>query len=135
MDDQKLNILIVDDDNDDVELIQESISKVADDTKFLTAENGLESLALLKKLKDEELPQLIILDHNMPRLNGSEVLLLLCKEDRYLKIPKVIFTTSPNPALIAECMANGATDFFVKPSRIEEYKQFAKHVVRLCKAS
>jgi CheY-like chemotaxis protein len=128
-----LNILIVDDDNDDVELIRESISDVEKDVSFLTAENGLNSLELLNSLPENQLPDLIILDHNMPKLTGSEVLLLLCNNDRYLKIPKIIFTTSSSAALIKECSANGATDYYIKPSVVDEYRQFARQVINFCR--
>ena len=126
-------ILIVDDDTDDTELIRESISKVEPDTVFQLAENGLIALETLNSLPENELPDLIILDHNMPKLKGSEVLLLLCNNARYKSIPKIILTTSSNASLIAECIANGATDYFVKPVLVEEYRQFAKQVIKFSK--
>ena len=133
MEERNLRILIVDDDTDDSELIRESVSMVEPDVNFLMAENGIVTLDVLNKLPDDELPDLIILDHNMPKLNGSEVLLLLCKNDRYLKIPKVILTTSSSATLIKECIANGATDYFVKPVLVEEYRQFAKQAIKYCR--
>ena len=66
-------MLYVDDDPDDRELLREVLQKIAPDLKVILANNGLHALELLKETKDtKSLPCLIVLDINMPYLNGRQ---------------------------------------------------------------
>ena len=65
-------ILLVDDDEDDRQIFTEIVCDVDPDAGVEYAENGLEMIAMLNKLTDENLPGMIILDQNMPRMTGKE---------------------------------------------------------------
>src|ERR1700761_5241318 len=96
---KKLNsILLVDDDDEDNEYHQIIINRMKAADKIYVAENGEEAIAFLKK-ENQELPELIFLDINMPRMNGWEFL----AEYKKLSLSKkqiiiLMLTTSVNPA-------------------------------------
>ena len=88
-------------------------------------------LAFLEKAKDDELPSLIVLDYNMPNMNGAEVLEQLSKDPRYKKIPKIIWSTSNNSSYIKECMEKGATTYFVKPATHKNLEEQAGEILKM----
>jgi CheY-like chemotaxis protein len=91
-------VLYADDDPDDLQLVREAFSKYASNVEVLTVNDGLEALSYLKSLPENDpTPCLVILDVNMPRLNGRETLKLLRKIDRFEDIPVILFTTSSLP--------------------------------------
>src|SRR4051812_39821099 len=113
-------ILAVDDDMEDLELIEDAISGLKPMATFKKLFNGKEVLPYLDQLPDNELPCLIILDYNMPEMNGAQVIFQLCKFPRYATIPKIILSTSNAASHIHECMTNGATRYFVKPNNMKD---------------
>ena len=91
-------VLYADDDPDDLQLVKEAFSKYASHVEVMTVNDGLEVLSFLKGLSHEDpSPCLVILDVNMPRLNGRETLKQLRKMDRYEEVPVILFTTSSLP--------------------------------------
>ena len=126
-----LNILIADDDEEDLELIEEAILGLEPKTELHKVMNGKAAVEYLGSLADHQLPSLIILDYNMPELNGSEVLLMLCGERRYENVPKVILSTSNAPLYMHECLSNGASAYFVKPNTKKELDTLAEEMLGL----
>jgi CheY-like chemotaxis protein len=125
-------ILIADDDQEDLELLSEVILQLEADTKLHTVNNGSFVMDFLEQAKDEELPSLIVLDYNMPNMNGAEVLEQLCNDSRYQNIPKIIWSTSNNSNYIKECLEKGATSYFVKPATHKNLQEQAAQMLRLC---
>lgn len=126
-------LLLVDDDPDDIMLLQEAIHFINKDFTFVEADNGLKALDYLKKEKEHDrLPCLIILDINMPVLDGREVLAVL-KNDLALKnIPVVVFSTSSNAADLAYCK-NFGVDLISKPFDMQELSKRAEELLTYCK--
>ena len=87
-------ILYVDDDTDDQYLVLETLSLLAPTAKVILAGNGVETLTYLNSLEDGALPCLIIMDINMPLLNGKETVMRIRQQSRFDTIPIVLFTTS-----------------------------------------
>lgn len=129
---QQKFILLADDDQEDLELLTEVILEIEKDTRLHTVNNGSMVLDFLQKAKDDELPSLIVLDYNMPNMNGAEVLEHLCKDERYQKIPKIIWSTSNNSSYIKECMEKGATTYFVKPATHKNLQEQAAQMLKMC---
>jgi CheY-like chemotaxis protein len=125
-------ILIADDDQEDLELLSEVILQVQADIRLHMVNNGSMVMDFLEKASDNDLPSLIVLDYNMPNMNGAEVLEQLCNNPRYQKIPKIIWSTSNNSSYIKECMEKGATSYFVKPATHKNLKEQAEQMVRMC---
>jgi CheY-like chemotaxis protein len=94
MDTKRKKILIVDDDTDDLQLITESLMQHDPTLGIIEAKNGKEALSFLNSA--QYLPSLIILDINMPVMDGKETLLAVRSLDKFKSIPIVMFTTSSN---------------------------------------
>lgn len=114
-------ILVVDDDLEDHMILQSFFNEVGLDDKVGYRENGQQALQFLDQLaEDTALPRLIILDLNMPILNGTQTLLHLKKNVRFKNIPVIIFSTSENETEKRKCLSLGAVDYMVKPLTLEE---------------
>lgn len=115
-----LTIMLIEDDQIEVMKFNRILSKLESKHKIIEANNGEEALELL--LKKELLPSIILLDLNMPKINGIEFLKIL-KNDEVLKyIPTIILTTSNNNKDILECYKIGIAGYMVKPLKYEDYK-------------
>lgn len=91
-------VFYADDDPDDLQLVKEAFEKYAKDVEVITAQDGEEALSILNRLTPlDPLPCLIILDVNMPRLNGKETLKMIRSKEIFKDIPIVLFTTSSLP--------------------------------------
>src|SRR4051794_11085904 len=91
-------VLYAEDDNDDIEFVKEAFSQHSTDVELIAFPDGLEVLSYLRNLpSDHPAPCLIILDINMPRLDGKETLIKLRNLHRYRDIPAILFTTSSQP--------------------------------------
>lgn len=114
-----LNILLIEDDAIEVMKFNRVLSTLGLNHKIIEANNGEEALEILK-VKDT-VPDIIILDLNMPRINGIEFLTIL-KNDSYLRyIPAIILTTSNNHKDVLECYKIGIAGYVLKPLKYEDY--------------
>lgn len=121
-------ILCVDDDEDDLFFIKEAIGMQSFPFNIRQAKNGAEALAELERgrLRDE-LPCLIIMDMNMPRMDGKQALLRIRQQPELMRIPVVIFTTSSNIQDRNYFEAQGIR-FITKPF---DYRNFTHQIVDL----
>lgn len=120
-------ILIADDDIDDQYLIKSAFQEVRLEEKLQFAINGKEVINYLENISDDaELPGLIVLDVNMPLMDGIETLKILKSSLRYRHIPVVMFSTSKNPADEKRSRDLGAVEFVSKPATYTEVKLAAK---------
>ncbi len=119
-------ILYVDDDADDREFLSETITDANPSVKVVVAQNGLEAINYLESRTENKnnLPSLVILDLNMPVLNGRETLLILKSESNTREIPVVVFTSSRSPADEAFCKRFGV-DMFTKPHSHKELQNIS----------
>lgn len=91
-------VLYADDDPDDLELVQEAFAKYSQNVEVLTFSDGSGVISYLERLSDfDPVPCLIILDINMPYLNGKEILVRLRQKENFAHVPVVLFTTSSQP--------------------------------------
>ncbi|HEY2648326.1 MAG TPA: response regulator, partial [Puia sp.] len=87
-------VLCVDDDPDDRELIRNAIFKVDPSYTVAYATNGKEALQYLKRAGESDLPCLVILDINMPVMDGKQTLEEIKRNDKWNELPIVVFSTS-----------------------------------------
>lgn len=107
--------------------------KLTDRHKVHIAGNGQEALEFLSGISDEkELPCLIVLDLNMPVLDGLQTLEALKNKPRFENIPKVVFTTSDSTVDKMRCLSQGATDFMVKPSNMTDIQKSIRSMLNYC---
>lgn len=116
---RSLNILLIEDDAIEVMKFNRVLSTMDLKHKIIEANNGEEALTILKV--KEIIPDIIILDLNMPKINGIEFLEIL-KADTHLKyIPSIILTTSNNRKDVLECYKIGIAGYLLKPLKYEDY--------------
>lgn len=116
---KSLNILLIEDDLIEVMKFNRVLKTLGLNHKIIEANNGEEALSILK-IK-EIIPDIIILDLNMPKINGIEFLRIL-KGDDYLKfMPAIILTTSNNHKDVLECYKMGIAGYILKPLKYEDY--------------
>lgn len=114
-----LKILLIEDDTIEVMKFNRVLSNLSLQHEILEANNGEEALELLHDTSKR--PDIIVLDLNMPKLNGLEFLSIL-KKDAVLKyIPAIILTTSNNHKDLLECYKIGIAGYILKPLKYEDY--------------
>jgi CheY-like chemotaxis protein len=116
-------ILIAEDDADDRFLLQAAFEENGFKDKLYFVENGVEALDYLQQLCDTgdelTLPRFILLDLNMPKKDGREVLKELKQHPELKKIPVVIFSTTNNEQEMRRCYELGANSYITKPNSFE----------------
>lgn len=120
-------IFLADDDRDDWFIIEDAMAQIeaGDVIEFFI--NGEQLIKGLENAySSNELPRLIVLDLNMPRLSGTETLALIKEDTRFATIPVVIYSTSVNALEKKKCMELGAQDYIIKPTTGTESKEIAK---------
>jgi len=113
--------MIIDDDSDDSELFCETVHDIHPDIQCISMISCPDALNFLKK--SMQLPDLIFLDLNMPRMNGKQCLEELKKNDRLREIPVIIYTTSKIQDDVLETKRLGAFDFITKPFRTTDIRK------------
>jgi CheY-like chemotaxis protein len=116
-------ILLVDDDIDDRLIFADLLSATDPNAQLTFAENGLEMVDLLEKAASPDLPDIIILDQNMPKMTGKESLIFLKENQRYCRIPTFIYSTHPVLDFYRECLGLGAEDVLAKPDTLQAYRK------------
>ncbi|TXG35315.1 response regulator [Seonamhaeicola maritimus] len=114
-----LKILLIEDDMIEVMKLNRAISSLQLHHKIVEANNGEEALEVLKNKDD--LPDIILLDLNMPKINGLEFLKILKDDDNLRYLPTIILTTSNNKRDLLECFKIGIAGYVLKPLKYEDY--------------
>ena len=141
MDNDKVDLLIVEDNPDDVILMQESLLEAGVNVNLSAVEDGVEAMAFLRRegrYADAPCPDLILLDLNMPRKSGHEVLAEVKADERLKLIPVVILTTSQAQEDVLKAYNMHANCFVTKPVDLDAFihvihsiDNFWLHVARL----
>lgn len=125
-------VVYADDDADDIELVEEAFRHYTNNVELVTFPNGSEVLSYLKAMSsDDVLPCLIILDINMPVIDGKEVLVRLRQMEAFNAVPVVLFTTSSMPVdrTFAERYQAG---FVTKPLGFQQMKIITQQFIDHC---
>ncbi len=126
---QKVEVLLVEDNSSDAEMTIRALktNKLAD--KLLHVKDGAEALDFLFSEGAYEgnhlgvLPNVILLDLKMPKVNGKECLRRIKVDERTRKIPVVILTSSKEDPDIKECYDLGANGYVVKPVEFDAFQK------------
>jgi CheY-like chemotaxis protein len=127
-----MEILLVEDNEDDILLEQEALADIKLVNVMSVVRDGEEAMAYLRRqgqYRHAKLPGLILLDINMPKKNGFEVLKEIKADPELRHIPVVMLTTSDNERDIVKSYAKGACSFITKPMDFAKFgeiiRQFA----------
>ncbi len=124
-------ILLVEDDPADVELTQYTIAKSKIHIDMHTAGDGVEALAFLRQegnYAGVPRPDLILLDLNMPRMDGRTFLAEMRADDNLKAIPVVVLTTSSSDEDILKSYKLGANCYVTKPVGLDEFTKVVKTI-------
>ncbi|MDZ8260143.1 response regulator [Nostoc sp. ChiQUE01b] len=130
-------LLVVEDSNEDFRMLQRLMRRMSVQNPIHRCTNGDEVLEFLDQqgndayAKDEDLPNskvalrpsVILLDLNLPGIDGRDILDRLKQDKSFKGIPIVVFTTSSNPKDIELCYQKGANGYLVKPMDVQELKK------------
>jgi CheY-like chemotaxis protein len=129
---RKNTILWADDDSDDLQMMREILSKLHKDYQLVEARNGKEALDYLRKAKQKaDLPCLIILDINMPVLDGKETLSIIKQSPELCAVPVVVFTTSDSELDKMFCQKY-QTEMITKPPSYTNLEAAVSRLLKFC---
>lgn len=120
-----MKVLFIEDDMIETMKLHRAISNFQSKHQIVEAKNGEEGIAILK---EGDLPDIILLDLNMPRMSGIEFLNILKNDERWRYIPTIILTTSENRADLLTCFETGIAGYVIKPLKYEDYEVKIKKV-------
>ena len=130
---RSLQILVVDDDDADALMISEALENAANATIVDRVADGREALDYLRREGDYAQalrPDLILLDLNMPRMDGRETLAAIKSDDRLKAIPVVILTTSGAEPDIVASYQHRANAYVTKPFSLDEFETTVRQIDR-----
>lgn len=128
---QPLNVLLVEDSPGDVRLTQEAFRKVNSAIRLHVATDGVEAMSFLQRQGTNAAsprPHLVLLDLNMPRMDGREVLAHIKSDDGLKSIPIVILTTSDTLEDIQKTYQLRANCYLCKPVELDDFEDLVKHI-------
>jgi CheY-like chemotaxis protein len=128
-------ILLGEDDIDDEELLKEVFLKIDPSFSLEFVNNGRDVITRLQEMEKHGMPCLIVLDYNMPTLNGAEILQELKGLKRFDKVPKIIWSTSDSNTYRTICLQLGACDYVLKPSNMQGLTEVARYMLSFCSVS
>jgi two-component system, chemotaxis family, response regulator Rcp1 len=117
-------ILVAEDNPADVYLLREAFNVVANDIELLVVSDGEEALDYVQgqgRFGNAIVPDLIVLDLNLPKSDGGDVLRCIRKTSAYSSVPVVVLTSSDSPRDRKTAESLGANCFITKPSDLDEF--------------
>ncbi|MBS1564501.1 MAG: response regulator [Bacteroidetes bacterium] len=121
------HICMADDDPDDYYLFETALKEVEPDVKLSWFDSCDKLLACLHT--GEDLPDIIVLDMNMPGNTGHQCLLTIKREARLLHIPVFIYSTCGTQSTIKKAKECGASNYYVKPPSIQQIKEIIINIM------
>jgi len=119
-------IVVAEDNEPDVFLIRESLDQSAIDYQLQAIDDGDEVLRFVDRLEADEsapLPDVILLDLNLPKRSGNEILVYLRKGRRCATVPVIVMSSSDSAEDQALAHASGANAYFRKPAYLEQFME------------
>jgi len=122
-----IDILLVEDNEGDIVLTSEALSSGKVANKIRVARDGEEALRLLGEgVLNNTLPDLILLDINLPKIDGKELLRIIKSDDNLRRIPVVMLTTSSHEKDIIEAYNENANCYITKPVDYDKFIALVK---------
>lgn len=128
-----LTVFLLEDNEGDVLLTQEALKQNAIPYQLLTCCNGEEAVVKLSQLGKQQIPFIILLDINVPRKNGLDVLQYIRQNPVLKFVPAFMLTTSSDPADIERAYHEGATGYLNKPVEWDSFTQMIQQLLTFWK--
>jgi len=130
--DRPLQVLVVEDNDNDVELLRIALAEHGAETVLHHVRNGEECMAFLRHGSGHAgspVPDLVLLDLNMPRMDGREVLAAMSEDPQLCNLPVVVLSTSSAAQDITESYEHRCRSYMVKPSNYEDFAALCGAVI------
>jgi CheY-like chemotaxis protein len=124
---RRYDVLLVDDDLADAFLIEDSLLELGAARRVTHVADGVEALNHLRD-RSAPRPDLIVLDLNMPRMNGRELLAVLKHDESLRTIPVVVLTTSDAPDDVAGAYDEHANAYVTKPIALDDFARVVQRI-------
>jgi chemotaxis family two-component system response regulator Rcp1 len=131
MSSRPIEILLVEDNPGDIRLTLEAFKEGKTRNHFMVMNDGVEALAYLRREGRHAKavrPELILLDLNLPKKDGREVLAEIKADDRLLKIPVIVLTTSAAEDDVAKAYSRHANCYITKPADLDEFLRVVQSI-------
>ena len=127
---QQIHILLVDDNEGDILLTREALEEARIINKISIAYDGIQAIDLLKKSARVAgtMPDLILLDINLPKMNGTEVLSIIKNDPDLRRIPVIMLTTSSSEKDILASYDNYANCYITKPVDLDRFMDVVRTI-------
>ena len=129
---QPIQILLIEDDRDDIELFELTLVDNNIPYSLQVLNDGAEASNYFHT--DNRLPHVIIMDFNLPKIHGREILKEYI-QSKYAHIPLIVLTTSSAPEDRNYALKNGANDFFIKPSTRQGLTDTVNAIIEIAERS
>ena len=127
--DTQPRIILVDDDNDDISLLLEAIRQAGFSGLVKSFEESQKFLDYYRQCVDGKVPNVVVLDWNMPVMSGAEVMEVIAREFPQNLSSIVVFSTSKRHQDEVEARGWGAEGYYTKPHRFEDLVSFARKLL------
>jgi chemotaxis family two-component system response regulator Rcp1 len=127
----EIHILLVDDNEGDILLTREALEEAKIVNRISVAYDGMEALQFLKKVPpflNGDIPDLILLDINLPKMDGNEVLSIIKNDPVLRRIPVIMLTTSSSEKDILTSYDNHANCYITKPVDLERFMEVVRTI-------
>jgi two-component system, chemotaxis family, response regulator Rcp1 len=128
---QQIHILLVDDNEGDILLTREALDDARIINKISIAYDGVEAISFLRKeppYRGTETPDLILLDINLPKMDGTEVLSIIKNDPELKRIPVIMLTTSSAEKDILASYDNHANCYITKPVDLDRFMDVVRTI-------
>lgn len=119
---------LADDDEDDRMLMKDALEEANPNVTVIEAQDGKELVENVKN-SDDLSDTVVLVDMNMPKMNGIEAIKEIRSEPELADVPAVMLSTSDNPELKKKALAAGANEFFVKPNNFKALLDIARRII------
>ena len=126
-----MRILLIEDDSDDIELLQEALKNHAIAFEMEVIKDGKMALDHIRIGKAA--PEIVILDLNLPKVHGKELILEIKAQTIFKDIPLLVLTTSSAKEDIEYAYKYGAAKYLIKPTTMERIREMVETIVSLSK--
>jgi chemotaxis family two-component system response regulator Rcp1 len=130
-DNRQFSLLLVEDSPADVFLVKQAMREQGLNAKIQIAGDGDSAMNIINHMDDEggsPCPDIVLLDLNIPKRSGDEVLERFRRSPKTANVPVVVMTSSESPVDRARALELGATEFFQKPSSLAEFMKLGRLV-------
>jgi chemotaxis family two-component system response regulator Rcp1 len=124
-------LLLVEDNPGDADLVSEAFKRLKTHCQILVVPDGESALRYLKNDAERvanPLPDLILLDFNLPRMHGREVLAELKRDEKLKQLPVIVFSSSEAERDLVEAYRLHANSFITKPNELSEYFRVVEEI-------